>query len=448
MTRPTNDRASLRLLFSLIGVAIAALLPFFALLLRSRGLRADEIGLVLASMALANLVMGPIWGHVADTGLGRIRTLRISALASIVAALAYALFARGFWSLLVGAAVLSTMWAPIVPLGDTLAVVRLGESALVQYGRIRLWSSIGYAAAIVVFGAVLEGVGLTAIMVFFACAAAAVATWSIVQPADRAEHVAQSRLGAVGDVFRAAPRLAPFLAALLLVGIGTTAAWQFLPLRIVGSGGGPFLVGVAGGLGAGVEVPVMLSTPGLTERLSLRAIYVLGCASYVLVFMIWSLADNAVLVSLLGALEGVGFALTYTSVVIIVGRLVPRRLQATGQAVRLMIASGLAPILGAIAGGVVYARIAPGALFVGSAGLVLIGAAIVWTTLSAPPFSIPAVPAEVVPMEELPPPLGSGGVPPPEGSSGPRVIPGRSPRADARRVPRSARHTRRRFRRS
>jgi hypothetical protein len=54
----------------------------------------------------------------------------------------------------------------------------------------------------------------------------------------------------------------------------------------------------------------------------------------------------------------------------------------------------------------------------------------------------------VVPMEGLPPPFGSGGVPPPEGSSGSRVIPGRSPRADARRVRRSARRTRRRFRRS
>lgn len=442
---PSGDRAeSLRWLFALIGVAIAALLPFFALLLRGRGLRADEIGLVLAAMALANLVTGPMWGHVADTTLGRIRTLRISALASIVVALAYALFAHGFWPLLLGAAVLSTTWAPIVPTGDALAVVRLGEGALVEYGRIRLWSSIGYAAAIVAFGASLEAIGLTATLVFFACAAAAVAAWSIREPADRAEHVAESRLGTVGDVFRAAPRLAPFLTAILLVGIGTTAAWQFLPLRIVGSGGGPFLVGIAGGLGAAVEVPVMRSTPGLTDRLSLRAIYVIGCASYVLVFVVWSLADSAVLVSVFAAFEGVGFALTYVGVVIIVGRLVPERLQATGQAVRSMIVSGLAPILGALGGGVVYARVAPGALFAGSAGLVLIGAAIVWTTLSAPAFSSRGIPAEALPMDEVPPPVASGGVPLPEGSPVSPFIPGRSTPADAPRAPRSARRKRRR----
>ena len=76
----------------------------------------------------------------------------------------------------------------------------------------------------------------------------------------------------------------------------------------------------------------MRSTATLTTRLSLRGAYALGCATYV-VFLVWSAVDNVVVVSLLGALEGVGFALTYTSVVIIVGRLVPRRLQATGQAV-------------------------------------------------------------------------------------------------------------------
>lgn len=410
--RPGDARTpSLPVLFALIGVAIAALSPFFALFLRSRGLRADRIGVVLACVALASLVAGPIWGHVADTALGRIRTLRLSALVSIVVVLAYAVLARGFWPLMLGAAVLWAAWAPVVPIGDALAVVRLGGEAIVEYGRIRLWSSIGYAIAIMLLGAVLEGVDLVVILPLFACAAAAVAVWSIVAPADPAEHVARSRLGAVGDVFRVAPRLAPMLVALLLVGVGTTAAWQFLSLRIVGSGGGPFLVGVAGGLGALVEVPVMRSTGALTARLPLRAMYVLGCLTFASVFLIWSVLDDVVVVSLLGALEGVGFALTYTSVVIIVGRLVPERLQATGQAVRSMVGSG-APILGALAGGFVYARLGPSVLFAGAAGLVAIGAVIAWATLSDAAFSVRRMRAEV-PTIEANPPLGSGGVPPP-----------------------------------
>ncbi len=409
--RPGEHRPPLPVLFALIGVAIAALSPFFGLFLRSRGMRADRIGVVLASVALAGLVAGPLWGHLADTTLGRVRALRLSAMASMGVAVAYALSAHGFWPLLLGAAVLWAVWAPVVPIGDALAVVRLGD-ALVEYGRIRLWSSIGYAFAIVLIGAALEGIDLVSILPLFAGAAAAVAVWSFAGPADRAEHVARSRLGAVGDVFRAAPRLAPMLAALLFVGVGTTAAWQFLPLRIVGGGGGPFLVGVAGGLGALVEVPVMRSSGALTTRFPLRAMYALGCATFGSVFLIWSVVDNMVAVSLLGALEGVGFALTYTSMVIIIGRLVPEQLQATGQAVRSMVGSG-APILGALAGGFVFERLGPPTLFVGAAGLVVSGAAIAWFTLSAPAFSVRTSRAEASALEANPPPLGSGGAPPP-----------------------------------
>jgi PPP family 3-phenylpropionic acid transporter len=376
---------SLPVLFALIGVAIAALFPFFSLFLRSRGLRADRIGFVLAAVALGSLVAGPVWGHVADTALGRIRTLRLSAFASIVVALSYALFARGFWPLLLGAAVLWSAWAPVVSIGDALAVVRLGDE-LVAYGRIRLWSSIGYAVAIVLIGAVLEGVALVVILPLFACAAAR--SW---RGLCRARGSPRARGGEPpwggGGRVPIGAGLVPLLGALLLVGVGWAAAWQFLPLRIVGSGGGAFLVGVAGGLGALVEVPVMRSTATLTTRLSLRAAYALGCATYIVVFLVWSAVDNVVVVSLLGALEGVGFALTYTSVVIIVGRLVPRRLQATGQAVRLMVVSGLAPILGALVGGIVYEHLGPPTLFVGAAALVMVGTVISWTTLSLPPFS-------------------------------------------------------------
>lgn len=411
---PGRATASLPWLFGTIGVAVAGLLPFFALLLKSRGLAPDRIGVVLAMLALANLLVGPVWGHVADTRSGRIRAIRVSAVASVVAGVAYAVFARGFPALLIGAALVSSAWAPIVPFGDALAMVRSGERAALEYGRIRLWSSAGYAVAIVAFGAALEVIPVGWTLIFFACGVAAIAAWAFAQRPDRPAHTAQSRLGAVGDVVRAAPRLAAFLAAVLLVSIGATAAWQFLPLRIVGGGGGPFLVGVAGALGAGAEIPVMRSTSGLLARSSLRAVYVLGCVSYVLVFAIWSLVDDAVIVSLLGAIEGVAFALTYTSVVIVVGRLVPERLQATGQAARSMIVTGLAPIVGAFGGGLVYARLGPGAVFAGAAGLVAAGTAIAWRTLSVPEFATPAVAPEAGPAEAIPPPLGSGSVPPPE----------------------------------
>ena len=51
-------------LFVAFGLVIAAFFPFFALYLRDRGLRVDEIGLVLATMAhmTSRVCDRPSWG--------------------------------------------------------------------------------------------------------------------------------------------------------------------------------------------------------------------------------------------------------------------------------------------------------------------------------------------------------------------------------------------------
>ena len=58
--------------------------------------------------------------------------------------------------------------------------------------------------------------------------------------------------------------------------------------------------------------------------------------------------------SLLAVFEGIGFSLLFTTGVVIVGRLLPRSLYSTGNAVGQMVSFGIGPILGAGLGGFVY----------------------------------------------------------------------------------------------
>ncbi|MBI2237940.1 MAG: MFS transporter, partial [Actinobacteria bacterium] len=311
---------SVRGLFALMGVAIAAFFPFFPLLLSDRGLRPDRIGAVLAAMAAARLVVNPLWGHAADTWFGRVRTQGIAAWGAASAALAL-LFTGGHLALVVAVSVaLATCHAAIVPLADAIALDHLGDGRLVDYGRIRLWASAGFAAAVLAFGGLFEAAGIRLMLPAYAVGAVAVAAWSSTIARDEPRHAGGGRFGSVGAAVRAAPRIVPFLGGALLVSTAFAAAWSFLPLRIVGRGGGPFLVGLAATLGATAEIPVMRSTSRLTRRVGLRGVYVLGCATYVVVFAAWGLVRSPVAVSLLNTFEGVGFALLYVGVVVIVGR--------------------------------------------------------------------------------------------------------------------------------
>lgn len=384
-------------LFLLFGVAIAAFFPFLALFLSDRGLSAGRIGVVIAAMALARIGASPIWGHVADAALGRRATLRIGAIGAAAAALT--LFAvDGYAMILVVGAVLAAFGTTTGPNIDAIALAHLGEDRMTEYGRIRGWESLSYAVSCLGIGALLEAAGTQWTMVVFAAGSLAIVLWSVTVRPDRPARLEErGRLGAVGAVFRSAPKFWQFLLAVLLVWMGFNAAWNFFALKIQAGGGGPLLVGVGTALGGLVEVPMMRLSSRLQRAVGLRVVYTLGCSIYAFGFLSWGLVEDPMLVSLLTVLEGMGFALLFTTSVVIVGRMLPPTLYATGQSLVATVGFGVAPILGAGIGGFVFESFGDLTLYLGAAALALGGAVGAWLALSEPSVAEPQPGVEPVP---------------------------------------------------
>ena len=124
------------------------------------------------------------------------------------------------------------------------------------------------------------------------------------------------------------------------------------------------------------------STGSGLEGYSWPAPSVYAAASFAWAFVTSPLAVSAIRVGI-----GVGFGLTYVTLVVITGTLVPERLTNTGQTLQQICSQGLAPIVGGLVGGFVYEHIGARQLFLGSAAGIVAGIAIVWTstaTLAAP----------------------------------------------------------------
>jgi PPP family 3-phenylpropionic acid transporter len=75
---------------------------------------------------------------------------------------------------------------------------------------------------------------------------------------------------------------------------------------------------------------------------------------------------------------GIGFGLTYVTLVVMTGTLVPPGLRNTGQTLLQVASWGLAPVVGSLVGGIVYQRLGATPLFLGSAVGIVVGMAIVW----------------------------------------------------------------------
>lgn len=405
--RALREPAAIRGLFVVFGFAVGAFFPFVSLYLRARGLDPEAIGLVIAVMAVARLAANPVWGHLGDAVIGRVNALRVGTLG--VAATAAAMnLVEGPVAISATAFALAAMQVAGGPNLDAIALAHLGEERMADYGRIRAWESLSYAIACLAFGALLEAAGIGWAMRVYAVASLAVVAWSVTLRADRATRAAgHGKLGTVGAVFREAPRFWGLLVATLLVWTAFNAAWNFIALKISDGGGGPLLVGAGLALGGLVEVPVMRLSSRLQSRWGLRRVFVLGCLVYALGFLLWGAISNPTIVSMLAVLEGTGFGLLFTTGVVIVGRLLPNHLYATGNAVAAMAGFGIGPILGAGIGGLVYQHAGPTVLYFGASALATCGALAAWVALSVPalarPAAVPSVEAGARPEPGLVP---------------------------------------------
>ncbi len=408
MRQQVRSAVAIQTLFVLFGVVVACFFPFFALFLKDRGLDEREIGLTISVMAAARVICNPVLGHLADTRFGRRHMLQFGVLAGGTMAFAVFAFGHGVTAIVVFGAIFAGVGSAIGPSIDSIALEHLGDERMADYGRIRGWESASYALTCLGLGALLQAFGVRYALLAYAVASLAMLLWAQTIAADPPHRTAHAgRLGAVGAVFRQAPRFWMYLGGITFVWVGFTGAWNFIALKIERGGGGPLLVGIGTALGGAVEVPVMRWSTRLQRTIGIRRTYVLGCLVYATGFLLWGLISNPTIVSLLTVFEGFGFSLLFTSGVVIVGRMVPSSLYATGQSMASTVGFGIAPIIGGVLGGFVYETFGPVTMYVGSSALVLIGAAVSWITLSTPEFGRPGDAAEpdapdAVPL--IPPP--------------------------------------------
>ena len=265
---------------------------------------------------------------------------------------------------------------------DALALVQLGEERMADYGRIRGWESLSYAAGCLAFGWLLDLYGVSLALPLYAAAGALMLVWTTiaVRPDRPKEPQQHGRLGAVGAVFRTAPRMWGFLVATLLVWTGFNGAWNFVGLKIKE----PLLIGVGTALGGFTEVGVMRLSSRLHRRFGLRRVYALGCVVYATGFLLWGLVESPTIVSVLAVFEGAGFSLLFTTSILVVGKLLPSSLYSTGNSIAAMVGFGIGPIIGAGIGGVVYGRLGVDDLFVGSSVIALLAGVAAMIALRTP----------------------------------------------------------------
>jgi MFS transporter, PPP family, 3-phenylpropionic acid transporter len=254
--------ARLALFYAALFAGVGIHLPFWPVWLESRGLGATEIGYVLAAAFWPRIVTTLLIPSVADR-LGERRRPMILLTAVTLAGVALFGLAQEFWPLLLLSALTGASWAPILPLGEAVALDDAQRRGL-DYGRIRLWGSIAFILAAIGIGEWLERAGPSIILWSIAATVACLLVACILLPAGRPP----ARAAGAADFRRLVrrPEFLTFVAAAGLIQVSHALYYGFATLYWRAAGHGELVIGLLWAEGVVAEVALFAGAGKLMRR--------------------------------------------------------------------------------------------------------------------------------------------------------------------------------------
>jgi len=374
---PPAGLLSLRLYYFASFAALGAYAPFFPRWLEARGVRGLAMGAIAALLPAMGILGPPVVGLLADALGLRGSLLRVACLGACLSmgalGVAGALRPALSFGFIFGAVLLYAAFrSPMVMLADVVALERV-RAAGTTYGRVRMWGSVGFLAAVLVLGRVVDPAAASAVPVAIAALLLATtgAAWTLPAKPDgrRLPVVPEAR------ALLAAPDFAVFLVASLLAQSAHAGYDLCFSLHLHDLGADGAVTGVAWGIGVVFEITVMIFAESLVARFSAPWLLVLSlfgaAARWALIASVRSLPALLAI----QPLHALSFALWWLASLAYVRGRAPAHALATGQGL-FSAATAVGSVLGMLVWGTIYRR-AGGASVFGAAAVVALAAAMV-----------------------------------------------------------------------
>lgn len=333
--------------FAILG----AMVPYWAPYLEARGFSAVEIGRLLAVVAVTRIVAPYLGGWVADRTGARMGLVRV-ACAGTVVAFAGMFGAQGFWTVAAVTAVFSMFWNAALPQFEVATLGHLGERAH-DYGRVRVWGSVGFIGVVAGAGWLLEYGGIEllvplmlGLMVSSMLASFAVPDAPVRPPAavPRGTARVQARLAVTG-----------VLAAAVLMQASHGPYYGFYSIHLEAHGYARPAVGALWALGVLAEVGLFLVLGRLLPRFGARALLIASLAAAALRWAMLAHGGTG-LALLVGAqlLHAATFGAFHSACLALVQAIYPPQLHGRGQALYSGIGFGVGGALGGLGAGYLW----------------------------------------------------------------------------------------------
>jgi PPP family 3-phenylpropionic acid transporter len=344
---------------------------FAALYFAARGMSVPQIGVLLSLIPVMRIVGPNLWGWVADHTQQRARVLRMTAVAALAVFIGI-FFAHTFAQFFIVMVAVNLFTSAQAPLSEALMLSDM-RGDLTNYGKVRLWGSVGFIVAVTAGGYFLDWFGVGSLLWFCVALLVTVLAASLRirdVPHPPAAHDTPRLL----HVLRRPEVATFFLSAALMIG-AHMALYSFYSLYLERAGYSKRVIGIMWALGVVAEVVFFYFQARVFARFGARRIMMAAFGVTVLRFAITGAAPGLLWVLVLAQLlHAATFAAHQSASVLTMQRWFAGPLQASGQALYMSLAYGIGGTLGGLFMTFCWDRLGPEQMFYVAAALAAGGA--------------------------------------------------------------------------
>lgn len=361
--------------------------PFLSSYFSAAGLSATQTGILLTVQPFAIIFIQPLWARLSDATGKRKLVLGFLVAAAAISSMLYYVGAQ-FVTIFIATVVFSCFFSALLPLCDAMVVQGCFENG-VEFARVRMGGTLGYAFVVFVVGSYLERVphaqfAVVAALCLLFLASVAMLPIAKYGSGDASNREATVKAESIANDDLEPPALGIFktrevyfvLAFAFVSQMGLGFSGSFLGRYVVELGYGQGLVGVLSAVSALSEVPILLFAAPIVRRWGEIRLLMASC--FFMVVRIALIGIGLVPTMVIGQLmQSVTYMTVYYSCTRYVAENVLPDRQSQGQSVLVMVQSGLAMLVANMAGGLIGDTLGMQMSFFISAGLVLMGTLVV-----------------------------------------------------------------------
>lgn len=343
-------KIKLNAVYFIIFGSLASYYPFLTVYFGEKGLSYTQIGIAYAVNSLVAVISQPVWGYFTDKYSYKKKTIVISALGSAIAIYGF-VFAKGFYFVTFSIILFMIFQSPVCSVSDAYCYEIIEQHRNIQYGRIRLYGSVGYAILALFLGELIKNTSINSTFVTYSIAT--VAGVIILLSIHFKDKQSESRLDFkdIGELFKN-KRFAIFIISIVIINIALGVNGSYISILIEKTGGDVSKLGQLWFIVALSELPLLFIGNKLIKRYGELNIYMISLAIYILRYLLDSLAASYNAVILIQIMQSITFTLYLLSSLQYLNHIVPRKMRATGITIFSAIGTGIGGFIGNIGGGV------------------------------------------------------------------------------------------------